>query len=91
LAVTRSWEAKLTTDVLASAAGHRVGSREFAWLLSASAMVAAGLFLVYSAKTQNIAELAQRLDRGDVLNLNRIASSEDLLPLLQIYQDVAPS
>jgi cell division protein FtsW (lipid II flippase)/cell division protein FtsI/penicillin-binding protein 2 len=86
VAVTRSWEAK----VLAVAgdlrtASARIGWRQFGWLAGASILVAIGLALVYSAKTQNFPDLSARLDRGELLDLNRVTKPEQLDPFLQIF------
>ena len=86
MAVTRSWEAK----VLAVAgdlrtASARIGWRQFGWLAGASILVAIGLALVYSAKTQNFPDLSARLDRGELLDLNRVTKPEQLDPFLQIF------
>ncbi len=86
MAVTRSWESKvLALGSESGATSGRIGWREFAWLAGASLFVATGLALVYSAKTQNFAELSSRLDRGELLDLNRVTKPEELLPFLQIF------
>ncbi len=88
MAVTKSWESKvLALGGKDGAASGRAGWREFLWLASASLMAMAGLALVYSAKTQNFDELGQRLDRGELLNLNRVASAEELLPFLKVFSN----
>jgi len=66
---------------------RRVGWRELAWLMCSSALVGAGLLLVYSAKTQNFEDASNQLARGQLLDLNRVASSGDLLPFLQPFSD----
>jgi cell division protein FtsI/penicillin-binding protein 2/cell division protein FtsW (lipid II flippase) len=88
LAVTKSWESKvLVTGAKAGAASGRVGWREFAWLALSSVMVAAGLLMVYSAKTQTFPEQSAALGRGDLLDLNGVSKPEQLLPFLQVFQD----
>jgi cell division protein FtsI/penicillin-binding protein 2/cell division protein FtsW (lipid II flippase) len=90
LAVTKSWESKvLATNTKAGTAAGRVGWREFSWLAGSSLLVAAGLWMVYSAKTQNFPELSAALTRGDLLDLNRVSKPEQLLPFLQVFQDQA--
>jgi cell division protein FtsW (lipid II flippase)/cell division protein FtsI/penicillin-binding protein 2 len=90
LAVTKSWEAKVLDPRARSAvAPGRVGWREFAWLFCASLLVGAGLLLVYSAKTRNFGQLAPQLAQGQLLNLNRVARPDDLLPFLQVFSDQA--
>jgi hypothetical protein len=85
VAVTKSWEAKVLAVGSESGAPHRIGLREFVWLAGASLLVSIGLALVYSAKTQNFAELSSRLNRGELLDLNSVTKPEQLLPFLQIF------
>ena len=90
MAITRSWEAKVLAVGRGAGAGSgRVGWREFVWLAGASLAVGAGLVLVYSAKTQSFGELAAKIDRGEVLDLNRAAKASELLPFLQVFSDDA--
>ena len=65
------------------------GWREFAWLALSSVLVAAGLLMVYSAKTQSFPEQSAALARGELLDLNRVSKPEQLLPFLQVFQDEA--
>ena len=60
---------------------------EFRWLLAASLLVLVGLFLVYKAKSAPLAEVEQQLTDKKLLNLNRLGSREDLLPMLGIIQN----
>ncbi|HTT61225.1 MAG TPA: FtsW/RodA/SpoVE family cell cycle protein [Bryobacteraceae bacterium] len=80
---TRSWEAARVP----SAAAPRA-PRVF-WLAGASFLVAAGLTVVFIAKTQNFADVSERLRHGDLLNLNTVSSAGQLLPFLDIIQDRA--
>jgi cell division protein FtsW (lipid II flippase)/cell division protein FtsI/penicillin-binding protein 2 len=90
LAVTKSWEAKVLTVGRAAGAGvGRAGWLELAWLIAASGLVCAGLALVYAAKSHNFGELAARVDRGELLNLNRVGKPDDLLPFLQVFRGEA--
>ena len=57
------------------------------WLAAASVLVACGLAFVYAAKTQNFADVSDRLQHGDVLNLNAVSAAEQLLPFLDVIQD----
>src|SRR5580698_4456724 len=57
------------------------------WLASASVLVAAGLAFVYAAKTQNFADVSDRLRHGDLLNLNTVSSAEQIEPFLDVIQD----
>ncbi len=86
MAVTKSWETKvLQPGNKSTAVSRRVGWREFVWLLSSSILVGAGLLLVYSAKTHNFQEASRQLSRGELLDLNRVANTSDLLPFLQVF------
>ena len=85
MAVTRSWEAKVVA-VKSAAASGRAGWREFAWLVSASLLVGAGLLLVYSAKSYRFTESEASLARGDLLDLNRVDNADQLLPFLQVFR-----
>jgi len=90
LAVTKSWESKvLATRSKGAGAPGRVGWPEFAWLALSSLMVAAGLLLVYSAKTQSFPDLSAALARGELIDLNRVGNPEQLLPFLEVFQDDA--
>jgi cell division protein FtsI/penicillin-binding protein 2/cell division protein FtsW (lipid II flippase) len=87
MAVTRSWESNVIAARARRVASGRVGWREFVWLALASLMVGSGLLLVYSAKTQNFPALSASLTHGEVLDLNRVTDSQQLLPFLQVFQD----
>jgi cell division protein FtsI/penicillin-binding protein 2/cell division protein FtsW (lipid II flippase) len=90
LAVTKSWESKvLATGAKTGALPGRVGWREFVWLALSSVLVAVGLLMVYSAKTQNFAQLSATLAQGGLLDLNQVSKPEQLLPFLQMFQDKA--
>jgi cell division protein FtsI/penicillin-binding protein 2/cell division protein FtsW (lipid II flippase) len=56
---------------------------ELVWLLLASIVVGTGLWLVYQAKTQNYADVEAKLAHNELLNLNTVTSSEELLPFLR--------
>lgn len=76
MAVTRSWTSKpfmVTVDKPAAPPS------EFAWLLSATLFVAAALAMVYSAKLHSFAGETQ------LVNLNKVANPEELLPLLEAF------
>lgn len=69
------------------AAARRIGWREFLWLAFSSLLVAAGLLMVYSAKTHSFPDEASALARGQLLDLNQLNTPEQLLPFLQVFQD----
>ena len=88
MAITKSWEESLAVQLEAAAKVKQVERRrELWWLLGASAVVAAGLALVFVAKTQDFAEQQLRLDRNELVDLNQITSSKRLLPALQFFTD----
>jgi cell division protein FtsW (lipid II flippase) len=90
LAVTKSWESKvLVTGTKGVASARRIGWREFVWLVLSSVMVATGLLMVYSAKTQSFPEMSAALARGELIDLNQVSKAEQLLPFLQVFQDEA--
>lgn len=60
---------------------------EFLWLAAASILIGSGLYLAYQAKSQAFAEVEKSLARKQLLNLNELASREELLPFLTIISD----
>jgi cell division protein FtsW (lipid II flippase) len=60
---------------------------EFLWLAAASLLISSGLFLVFQAKANAFAEVEQALASKQLINLNELASREDLLPFLNIIAD----
>ncbi len=90
MAVTKSWESKvISTGAKGGIATGRIGWREFLWLACSSLLVAAGLLMVFSAKTQTFPEMTAALARGELLDLNQVSKPEQLLPFLQVFQDEA--
>jgi cell division protein FtsI/penicillin-binding protein 2/cell division protein FtsW (lipid II flippase) len=90
VAVTRSWEQRTIVQVgpwEKSAPAER--RHELPWLVGASVMVVMGLILVLVAKTSNFRETTERLEHGDLLNLNRVTAPEQLAPFLQVFADPA--
>lgn len=89
MAVTKTWEsalvAKLTRDKSAWKPVER--RREFVWLAAASIVVVFGLMAVLLAKTQDFPDLQQRLQHGELLNINTLQSADQLLPALQVIAD----
>jgi cell division protein FtsI/penicillin-binding protein 2/cell division protein FtsW (lipid II flippase) len=86
VAVTRSWTAAgAAPAMLAIGQTRYTGARaraELIWLVCASLLVAAGLGLVFAAKTQSEAEAEERLRAGSLVNLNTVASADQLRPLV---------
>ena len=71
MAVTKSWDAKLASPLLVEKRPrNRERTLEFFLLAGASLLVACGLAMVFSAKTQDFQQLKQKIDSGDLLNVN---------------------
>lgn len=87
MAVTRSRSVERAT-----VRRFRVPARrgiELFWLTILSAVVAIGLVLVYRAKANGFADINTRLDAKQLINLNDLASREQLLPFLSVLPDPA--
>jgi cell division protein FtsI/penicillin-binding protein 2 len=80
MAVTRSWTAAGAKPAVIAVEGPRTARRGFGWLIASSLLVAAGLAMVYTAKMQ-------RIGHGELVNLNTVTSTDDLLPLLESFPD----
>lgn len=79
--VTRSWTETAPRVVRVA---PRAGSPgQWIWLICASLFVAAGLSMVYAAKRQFIATT------GHPIDLNQVASADELLPVLESIPDPA--
>ncbi len=90
MALTRTWESDLPLKLkLAGAPRNQERRREFVWLVGASVIVALGLLLVFTAKTQDFPEVSAKLSRGELVDLNRVSSPQEMLPFLQIITDPA--
>jgi cell division protein FtsI/penicillin-binding protein 2/cell division protein FtsW (lipid II flippase) len=81
MAVTRSWTTAGTAPVMVRVP-RPMASVKLAWLAAASLLVAAGLWFVYQAKVQ-------RMSGAPVLNLNTVASPDELLPVLEFFPNRA--
>lgn len=77
MAVTKSWAAK---PAFLEVKAPVPRARGVVSLLCASVLVAGGLVLAYAGKTQGLAAAAP-------VNLNTVASAEDLLPVLESVPD----
>src|SRR5215467_3084999 len=87
MAVTKSRAADRTEvrRVPGRSGGWRVA--ELGWLVVASLLVGAGLYLIYQAKAPMVAQAGQGLASKTLLNLNDLGAREDLLPALRIIPD----
>ena len=79
--VTRSWTRTAPRVVRVATRASSPG--QWIWLVCASLFVAAGLSMVYAAKQQFIAA------GGHPINLNQVASADELLPMLDSFPDPA--
>jgi len=90
VAVTKSWEQRTVIQI---GPWEKVAPverrRELPWLIGASVVVCAGLGFVLWAKTANFSDLSARLQDGELLNLNAVTDSQQLLPALDFFQDAA--
>jgi len=88
VAVTRSWEQRTIVQVGPWEKTVPAERRhELPWLIGASVMVVMGLILVLVAKTSNFREMSERLERGELLNLNAVTTPEQVAPFLQVFAD----
>ena len=93
MAVTRSWTAPGAapgstigaTPVMLRASQRATPAAGLGWLLAASLLVAAGLAVVYAAKIQRMTDSPTARQ----LNLNTVASPDDLLPILEFFPNRA--
>ena len=90
MAVTKSWESRATPQLAFDAkVKNSERTREFFWLLGATALVAYGLAVVFSAKTQDFPDIQNRLTSGELLNLNSAPSKETLEKALVRIDDLS--
>src|SRR5579871_1263910 len=90
MAVTKSWESKvLAAPEEVEKPRRRASSFHLIWLLGASLIVGSGLAAVYSAKTQNLPEVNRQLATGELLNLNAVKNTDQLLPFLIVFNEIA--
>jgi cell division protein FtsI/penicillin-binding protein 2/cell division protein FtsW (lipid II flippase) len=81
MAVTRSWTMTGTAPVMVRE-NRRAAPLRFACLVMSSLLVATGLWFVYQAKVQ-------RMSGQPVLNVNAVASPDELLPVLESFPNRA--
>jgi cell division protein FtsW (lipid II flippase)/cell division protein FtsI/penicillin-binding protein 2 len=87
VAVTKSWTATGAAPVAIAADPRTKPRSDIGWLLCASLLVAAGLGMVYAAKSQGFAAAAARLREGGLVNLNTVSDPEQLAPLFESAPD----
>jgi cell division protein FtsW (lipid II flippase) len=86
MAVTHS-RASQRLEVKRAARERSWRRQELLWTLGALVFVAAGLFLVYRAKTRDFADIEKGLQARTLTNLNSLSAREDLLPALSPIPD----
>jgi cell division protein FtsW (lipid II flippase)/cell division protein FtsI/penicillin-binding protein 2 len=85
MALTRSWTAPGARPEEVNVRQPAAARRELVWLLGASLLVAAGLAMVYAAKSEGFAGAEDRLQRSELVNINLVTGPEQLLPLLESF------
>jgi cell division protein FtsI/penicillin-binding protein 2/cell division protein FtsW (lipid II flippase) len=83
VAVTKSWTAAGVAPVAIAVKPDKSPGGRIGWTVCASVLVAVGLGMVYSAKTLGFAAAQDRLLHGGLINLNTVASADELLPLFE--------
>lgn len=80
MAVTKSWEPRTKPEVALNAPfTNTERRREFWWLLGATALVACGLAVVFSAKSQDFPEEQAKLTSGGLIDLNAVSSEQAIV------------
>ena len=89
MAVTRSWTAPGSRPAVMAIETPRAPRGEWLWLVTASLLVAAGLAMVFAAKSQDFAAVERKLAHGELVNLNTVQGPEDLVPVLKSREETA--
>jgi cell division protein FtsI/penicillin-binding protein 2/cell division protein FtsW (lipid II flippase) len=90
MGVTKSWTVPGSLPAVVAIETPRARRGEWLWMIAASLFVAAGLAMVFSAKSQDFAAVERKLERGELVNLNVVQGPEDLMPLLKSREATAP-
>ena len=85
MAVTRSWTAPGAAPLVVQVEPRRPSRGEWLWLFCSSLLVAAGLLMVCFAKWQTFSGSEQ------LVNLNRVSSAAELMPLVEAFPNRAAS
>jgi len=86
VAVTRSASAeRVRSQPAVGGSGWRLA--ELGGMLAGMLLIAAGLSLVYRAKTHDFAEIDRGLAAKQLIDLNQLGQREDLLPALSMVSD----
>ena len=89
MAVTKSWTAPGAHPSVVAIRTPRARRAEWVWLVASSFFVAAGLAMVFAAKTLDFGAVEQKLAHGGLVNLNSVQSPDDLVPVLKSREDTA--
>ncbi len=90
MAVTRSSAAERPRTSIGPVRRDAWPAAFLIWLAAAAALIAAGIWLAYQAKSQPFTAVRQGLAAKQILNLNDLGTREDLLPMLApIFPDAA--
>src|SRR5277367_3271107 len=87
MAVTKSWEQAAFVKLTADAHTRPGRGLQRIFLAGASLLVMWGLLLTYWGKTQSFVVLQKKLDHGELLNLNRVETPDQIAPFLQNSRD----
>jgi cell division protein FtsW (lipid II flippase)/cell division protein FtsI/penicillin-binding protein 2 len=88
MAITRSWEPRIALRLDAIKPPVPAERRlELRWLIAASLMITAGLYLTFLGKTQHFRDEQAAIDRGALLNLNSVSDAVQVVPFLQVITD----
>ena len=85
MAVTRSWAAPGSRPAVVAISTPPAARGEWLWLMAASIFVAAGLAMVFDARTQDFAAVERKLAGGELVNVNTVRGPEELVPMLQSF------
>lgn len=89
MAVTKSWAAPGARPAVVAIKTPVARRGEWLWLMAASLFVAAGLAMVFAAKTQDFAAVEHKLAHGELVNLNDVHGPDDLVPVLKSREETA--
>ena len=87
MAVTRSRAGERATIQQLASPALLWRFAELAGMLAGMILVATGLYLVYRAKTHDFPDMEKALASKRLIDLNRLGTREDLLPVLAVISD----
>src|SRR5215210_4408446 len=83
MAITRSTAAVRERKVVKTESGLKAATM----LLISSGLVVFGLFLVFKAKTDGFDDISDKLKNKQMLNINLVENSSDLVPFLGVLSE----